>query len=466
MKRLFESTAELDTRASEKFGLGDEILMENAAASIANFIRKKFKKKAKILGVCGAGNNGADVFAALRMLALDYEASFYACEKELKPLAAKQRQRALEAGVREAGEIGEAACIIDGIFGSGLSRQLGASHIKTIEILNENKAYKVACDVPSGLNKQGAILGACVKADVTICMGARKIGLYSDVAKDYTGKILLARLGVSSKNFSVQSEDHLLTRRDMKLPFRGKNDTNKGDFGHVFVLAGEHKGAAMMAANAANAIGAGLVSVVSQSEISSLEENIMQAKSLSAKMNAGALGMGLGRQNCADLPLGELAGKALVIDADMCYEPRVIELLRSNENIVITPHPKEFCSLLALAGIAHIDIKTLQNDRFKFAREWSLKFKNVLLLKGANTIIAQNGRLYIMRHGTSALAKGGSGDVLSGLVAGLLAQGYSPLDAAVTASLAHALGARKFKKNNYALSPKNIIEGVKCLRKK
>ncbi|MCD8213283.1 MAG: NAD(P)H-hydrate epimerase, partial [Campylobacter sp.] len=139
MKKLFLDTSGLDARAVSKFGLSDEILMENAAAEIADFVRKKFKKGAKILGVCGSGNNAADVFAALRMLCVDYEASFYLCFDKLKPLALKQQDIAIRAGVKQMREIGDATCIIDGIFGSGLSRSLSDEQIRLIEILNDNK---------------------------------------------------------------------------------------------------------------------------------------------------------------------------------------------------------------------------------------------------------------------------------------------------------------------------------------
>jgi yjeF-related protein len=159
-----------------------------------------------------------------------------------------------------------------------------------------------------------------------------------------------------------------------------------------------------------------------------------------------------------------LKDKKLVLDADVFYSPKVLDLL--NENCVLTPHPKEFCSLLRLCNIVDIDVKTLQENRFAYAKSWSKKFKAVLVLKGANTIIAKDGEIYIMPYGKNILAKGGSGDVLSGLVLALLAQGYDPLDAAISATLAHALSLKNFKKSSYALSPTDIIKGVKCLRKR
>lgn len=467
MKNLYLDTRVLDERAGEKFDLSEELLMENAATSIANFIRKKFKKGERVLGVCGGGNNGADVLCALRMLEGEYECEFILTSQSLKPLATKQLERARIAGVRESKDIenslNSAKCVIDGLFGSGLNRNLDEKHIELISKINASPAYIIACDVPSGLNSEGKMLGACVKADVTVTMGARKLGLYSDAAKDYVGKIKLATLGISAQNYECESDYHLLEKCDLMLPNRKNQCVNKGDFGHAFIISGEHIGASKLCAKAAFAFGAGLVSVIGEQGLN-LPTHIMQASKISEKMNAGALGMGLGKKGVEELEVQNLKGKKLVLDADIFYSPKVLDLL--SDNCVLTPHPKEFCSLLKICKIADIDVQTLQENRYAYAKAWSEKFKAVLVLKGANTIIAKDRQIYVMPYGKSALAKGGSGDVLSGLVLALLAQGYEPLNAAISATLAHALSLRNFDKNSYALEPTDIIKGVKCLRKR
>ena len=467
MKNLYLDTRVLDERASEKFGLSEELLMENAATAIANFIRKKFKKGVRVLGVCGAGNNGADVLCALRMLEGEYECEFILASQNLKPLAAKQLERAKFAGVRESKEVenslNNAKCLIDGLFGSGLNRALDQNLVGLISKINASPAYIIACDVPSGLSSEGKVLGACVKADATITMGARKLGLYSDAAKDYVGKVKLATLGVSAQNYECESDYHLLEKSDLMLPNRKNQCVNKGDFGHAFIISGEHIGASKLCAKAAFAFGAGLVSVIGEQGLN-LPTHIMQASKISEKMNAGALGMGLGKKGVEELEVQNLKGKKLVLDADIFYSPKVLDLL--SDNCVLTPHPKEFCSLLKICKIADIDVQTLQENRYAYAKAWSEKFKAVLVLKGANTIIAKDRQIYVMPYGKSALAKGGSGDVLSGLVLALLAQGYEPLNAAISATLAHALSLRNFDKNSYALEPTDIIKGVKCLRKR
>ncbi|WP_103639834.1 NAD(P)H-hydrate dehydratase [Campylobacter concisus] len=467
MKNLYLDTRVLDERAGEKFGLSEELLMENAATAIANFIRKKFKKGEMVLGVCGSGNNGADVLCALRMLEGEYECEFILASQSLKPLASKQLERAKFTGVRESKDVesslNSAKCVIDGLFGSGLNRNLDEKHIELISKINASTAYIIACDMPSGLSSEGKVLGVCVKADATITMGGRKLGLYSDVAKDYAGKIKVATLGISTQNYECESDYHLLEKCDLMLPNRKKQCVNKGDFGHAFIISGERIGASKLCAKAAFAFGAGLVSVIGEQSLN-LPTHIMQASKISEKMNAGALGMGLGKKGVEKLEVQNLKGKKLVLDADIFYGPKVLELL--SENCVLTPHPKEFCSLLKICKMADIDVQTLQENRYAYARAWSEKFNAVLVLKGANTIIAKDGQIYVMPYGKNTLAKGGSGDVLSGLVLALLAQGYESLNAAISATLAHALSLRNFDKNSYALEPTDIIKGVKCLRKR
>lgn len=462
MKKLFLNTSKLDKRACDKYGLNDSLLMENAALAIVNLVRKKHKKGSKILGVCGSGNNAADVIAAIRILKGDYKVRLFLVSQNLKPLANFQLNIAKNLGVKITHKLKNADCIIDGIFGSGLNRNLSKEHIKIIKKLNKFKSHKIACDVPSGLGENGEIMGACFKADDTICMGGLKASCFCDFAKDYAGRVRLANLGLSSSKFQGKTDIFLLQKGDLKLPFRSKKCVNKGNFGHAFIIKGSLGGASNLAAKSAFCIGAGLVSVVGGGL--NLKDYIMQSKHITEKMNAGAVGMGLSDSDIETLDFEVLKQKALVIDASLCKNDRVKELL-GLKNSIITPHPSEFCALLKIAQIADISVNELQNNRIFYAKTWSYKFKGVLILKGANTIIAKNGKIFIMPFGVPSLAKGGSGDVLSGLCMGLLAQGYKPLKAAKTAVLAHALAVKSYK-NSYSLMPNDIIKGVKWLQKR
>lgn len=548
MKKIFFSTEELDARASAKFGLGEQILMENAACKIEGEIRKRLKKGSRILALCGGGNNGADAMAALRKLSGDFSCTAL-CVLENRSAAGKfQADAARAAGVKlidissvkdacehveeasskdacahesvdgsslkgtgaseprgeleslsgadiscdgdklsakftsakfeiagrsgEHGNLGNeygepsilhdeiinADCIIDGIFGSGLNKALSSEICEILSLANSSKSLKIAVDIPSGIDKFGRILGGAFCADLTIAMGALKLALFSDGAKDQVGRIKVANLGISRSNFEGRSEYFLLQKSDLKLPLRRKQNTNKGDFGHTYVVSGQMSGAAQMAALAAHAIGSGLVSVVSEGSLN-LSPILMQKSSFDAA-RVVVCGCGLGERK---IDLAALRDKSCVIDADLCYEREILSLLDANSNLILTPHPKEFCSLLKIAGIADLSVSELQERRFELARAWSEKFSGVLVLKGANTLIAQAGIIYVCDKGSAALAKGGSGDVLAGLIGGLLAQGYPPLQASICGVLAHALAARAFAKNSYALNPLDLIEEVKWL---
>lgn len=471
MKRLFWDSKELDLAANE-LGFSDEILMENAATAMANLVRKKLKSNKCVVAVLGGANNAADAVATARMLSGEYRCKLFFAKQKQNDVLKKQIDLALHCGVEILSDFSDlrlADCIIDGIFGVGLKGQLDDEMIELINNLNKLNALKISCDLPSGLDLKGNSQGAVFKADFCVSMGAGKLGLYSDFAKDFVGKIKVARLGLNEKFYQKQSEFFKLDKSDLNLPFRKKQNTNKGDFGHVFILSGKMGGAARLSALAALNIGAGLVSIIGQN--SKLEPVLMQSQNITQKMKFGAVGMGLGELDPSQKQgLFEILTQkdGLVLDADLCYEPLTISLL-NHQNLVITPHPKEFASLLKLTNIGDFSTEFIQQNRFSLAKLWSEKFTSTLVLKGANTIIASEGKLYIMPYGSACLAKGGSGDVLSGVIVGLLAQGYDAKNAAINGTLAHALAVKKFKqkqdKNNYAINADDIIKGLGWLKK-
>jgi hydroxyethylthiazole kinase-like uncharacterized protein yjeF len=186
----------------------------------------------------------------------------------------------------------------------------------------------------------------------------------------------------------------------------------------------------------------------------------MQSEVIPNNTTAIALGMGLGKKFQSSLIENEIPK---IIDADIFYDEVILKILEQ-ENIVLTPHPKEFCSLLLLCGFGKITIDALQENRFVFVEKFCQKYpKVVLLLKGANVIIAQNKQIFINTFGTPKLSFGGSGDVLSGLIGSLLAQKYTPLDATITASLAHSFASEIYNLNDYSMKPQDLIEGIRKL---
>lgn len=468
MKKLYYEVSSLDKKCYEKFHLSEDLLMENAALGICKQIRKKIKSGSKILFLCGIGNNGADGIASARMLQGEYEVNIYLPLGVKSPMEKLQLQRAKALHVKEVKSFFEADCIVDCLFGSGLKRDLDEEIICLLQKANATKAYKIACDIPTGINADGHINKIAFRADITVTMGALKEALYCDESKEYVGKIKVANLGISAQNYETQTKSYLLEKQDMKLPIRKNKNTNKGDFGHTCIISGEKCGASILSATAAFNFGSGLVSLISDQVKEGVPAFLMQTDKLPQSCSVVVAGMGLGEKEDEILYEYLLSHPhPLVIDADLFYQEFICDILEKKKEIVLTPHPKEFCALLKVCGIAQISVKELQANRLYFARKFSKKYPHVvLLLKGANPIITHEQTVYINPLGSQKLAKGGSGDVLSGLIGSLIAQKYSLLDATITASLAHVSAAKKSKVANYALSPLDICEGIKWLQKK
>jgi len=457
MRNLFEDVGFLDRRCYEIYELPEDILMEHAARALVEEVKKRQPKS--VLIIAGPGNNGGDGVAAARQLLGECEV------KLVMPYGAKSAMCKLQldrfyavGGVLSEG-LEEADVVIDALFGSGLKKPLKEDAVTIVKRLNEMKAFTIACDIPTGLDPKGNPLPVAVKADVTVTMGALKLSLFSDHAKDYVGEVVVADLGVSRERYEIQSEYQLLERSDLKPPYRDRQSVNKGTYGHLAVIAGEKEGAAIMAGLAALRYGAGLVTVVRNEPFIAPYE-LMHSNSLPPKCTALAVGMGLGLEY-SDAEFEELVlscRQPMVIDADLFYSPKILRLLE-RDNIVLTPHPKEFSSLLEITGIAKASVEEIQRDRVGFALKFSQKYPNaVLVLKGANPVIAQKNNIYINPLGTNALAKGGSGDVLTGLIGALLGQGYDPLEAAIQGSLAHAVASAKVDVANYALTPRDLLD--------
>ena len=461
MQKIFDEVNSLDKRCYEEFFLSEDILMEHASSSMALYIEEKYHDKKTILIVCGSGNNGADGIALARLLHTKFDVFLYFYKEVKTDIGKLQYKRAKSLGVSFANKIQNVDIIVDCIFGSGLNKSLDNQAISLIEELNSLEAIKIACDIPSGIFSDGQVDSVAFDADITITMGALKTSLFSDTAKDYVGKIKVANLGIQRELYETNTNKYLLEKKDLKLPYRTKHNSHKGSYGHLNVVAGCKKGAGIIAAKAAFGFGAGIVSVVCHENLD-LPYHIMQTHFVSENCTAIAIGMGLGKYETDEVKKILSKDVKKIVDADLFYDELLLDVL--DEDIVLTPHPKEFCSLLKICDIADITIDELQNNRIKYVEKFSSVYpKVVLLLKGTNVIISQGDNLYINTYGSAVLSKGGSGDVLSGLVGSLLAQGYEPLDAAISASLAHALAASNFKRNDYSLIPSDLIEEVRRL---
>ncbi len=450
MKKVFDEVVSLDRRCYEIFGLNEDLLMENAASSMASCIQNKFPENSKILIVSGNGNNGADGIALSRNLCGSYKVELFLPLGIKSSMANLQLDRAKKVGVKIVESVNDNNydVIVECLFGSGFNKPISSFINDLLLKLNTIKAYKIACDIPV----------VPFKADITITMGSLKKKLFFDGLKDYVGEIIVGNLGVSQKMYETDTTCFLLEKIDMKLPFRKKLSSHKGDFGHLAVVIGDKEGAGLIACEAGFTFGAGLVTAITKE--TNLPLHIMQSEILPKNTTAIALGMGLGEKLQNTLIENEIPK---VIDADIFYDEVILKILEQ-ENIVLTPHPKEFCSLLEICGFGKITIDDLQENRFLFVEKFCQKYqKIVLLLKGANVIIAKNEQIFINTFGTPKLSFGGSGDVLSGLIGSLLAQKYTPLEATISASLAHSFASIEYSLNDYSMKPQDLIEAIKKL---
>ncbi|MDU9764945.1 NAD(P)H-hydrate dehydratase [Helicobacter pylori] len=466
MLSVYEKVNALDKRAIEELFLSEDILMENAAMALERAVLQNASLGAKVIILCGSGDNGGDGYALARRLIGRFRVLVFEMKRAKSPMCQLQKERAKKVGVvikayeeNALNQNLECDVLVDCVIGSNFKG--GLEPFLNFESLSQKARFKIACDIPSGIDSKGRVDKRAFKADLTISMGAIKSCLLSDKAKDYVGELKVGHLGVFNPIYEIPTDTFLLEKSDLKLPLRDKKNAHKGDYGHAHVLLGKHSGAGLLSALSALSFGSGVVSVQAlECEITSNNKplELVFCENFPNLLSAFALGMGL-----ENIPKDfekwlELA--PCVLDAGVFYHKEVLQALE--KEVILTPHPKEFLSLLKLVGI-NISMLELLDNKLEIARDFSQKYpKVVLLLKGANTLIAHQGQVFINILGSVALAKAGSGDVLAGLIVSLLSQNYTPLDAAINASLAHALAGLEFK-NNYALTPLDLIEKIKRL---
>ncbi|MGN8370591.1 NAD(P)H-hydrate dehydratase [Helicobacter pylori] len=464
MLSVYEKGNALDKRALEEWLLSEDVLMENAAMALERAVLQNASLGAKVIILCGGGDNGGDGYALARRLIGRFRVLVFEMKLAKSPMCQLQKERAKKVGVvikawEDNHKDLECDVLIDCVVGSAFKG--GLEPFLDFESLSQKARFKIACDIPSGIDSKGRVDKRAFKADTTISMGAIKSCLLSDRAKDYIGELKVGHLGVFNQIYEIPTDTFLLEKSDLKLPLRDRKNAHKGDYGHAHVLLGKHSGAGLLSALSALSFGSGVVSIQAlECEITSNNKplELVFCENFPKKLSAFALGMGLENIPKDFKKWLELA--PCVLDAGVFYHKEVLQALE--KEVILTPHPKEFLSLLKSVGI-NISMLELLDNKLEIARDFSQKYpKVVLLLKGANTLIAHQGRVFINNLGSVALAKAGSGDVLAGLIVSLLSQNYTPLDAAINASLAHALAGLEFK-NNYALTPLDLIEKIKRL---
>jgi hydroxyethylthiazole kinase-like uncharacterized protein yjeF len=387
-------------------------------------------------------------------------------------MAKMQLGRIKKLGIVVAEEIDDknehADIIVDALFGAGLNRELDTRSRSIIEKINQFGGFKIACDIPSGIGESGRLLPIAFVADVTITMGAIKEAFYLDEAKDFIGEIICVDLGVDRLLYEEESDTFLLEKKDICLPTRSRQTTHKGSFGHAALLCGEKEGAAIMAGSAALRFGAGLATLVIHEKVSA-PHYLMTSTTVPCGATALAVGMGLGSYFESEFIEKYVlqSDMPLLLDADSFYSQELLSVLEEKtRSIVLTPHPKEFASLWKIITGEEVTVSRIQENRFSFTRAFSERYPHVvLLLKGSNMLIAHQNRMWINPLGSNKLSKGGSGDVLSGLIVSLLAQGYDAVDAAIQGSLALTAAAEQYDGASYAMLPTDLIDQVAILEK-
>ncbi len=474
----------LDCHAIETLGVSADTLMENAGRAVAEELLCELPSGAEVSIVCGRGNNGGDGLVAARhlhQLGIDVLVILLGEAANLSADAASNLDRACRVGVPLAApewQLPSRGIVVDAIFGTGLSRDVEgveAEWIRRINVCRENargRVRVVSVDLPSGLCADtGAVLGSCVEADVTVALGLPKIGLALQPGRRVAGRISIAKIGVGNPQARRLPRAELWTRAyaGSRLPARPAAG-HKGSFGHALIVAGSEgkTGAAALAAEGAARAGVGLVTIACPAGLndileikcteamtapvadtperalaSSATESII---ALAATRNALGLGPGIGRSEETQALVVSLAKRLeipLVIDADGLY-PFAREpdwLCERQAPTVLTPHPGEAAMLLG------IEVSEVNRDRPAAARELAKRLDSVVALKGAATVTAApDGRIAVNPTGGPALASGGTGDVLLGMLTGFVAQGLDAFDATALAVFIHGAAADRLAK--------------------
>ncbi|HRQ65379.1 MAG TPA: NAD(P)H-hydrate dehydratase [Xanthomonadaceae bacterium] len=446
-RRLFDAAAvrAVDRRAIDELGIPGYELMCRAGAASLHHLRLRWPEARRILVLCGPGNNGGDGLVLARLARAEGFDVRVCC-----PLGVPRRGDAALAaqafaeggGQAESGRVDVAFAgidvVVDALFGIGPARPPPGDLALWIEALNATATPVLALDVPSGIDADsGHAPGAALRADVTVSFIALKRGLFTGAAVDCVGEILLETLDVPRQAFEGVEPYAQLLDADVLKPLAPRTrSAHKGAFGHVLTIGGDHGygGAVRMCGEAALRAGAGLVSVATRAEhVGALlaarpELMVRDAENLDVLLGAAsvlAVGPGLGQGAWGRVRFERALGFAgpRVFDADalnlLGEAPRAL-----GASTIITPHPGEAARLLGC------DTAEVQRDRFAALQRLVERYACVVVLKGAGTLVGDGQRTAVCATGNPGMASGGMGDVLTGIVAALLAQGLQPFDAA------------------------------------
>ncbi len=477
-----------DAWAIAQAGIPGYVLMQRAAAAAYAELQRAWPQARALLVLAGPGNNGGDALELARLARQDGKQVDCVLVADPARLRGEARQAylACTAGGQvlltpeqlDSGRLGQADVIVDGLLGTGLTRPVAAEFARLIDAVRHSARPVLALDLPSGIHADtGAVMGAAIQADLSVSFIGRKQGLYTGAALDHIGRRVFADLQVPAQVYAqtpARVQQLPLAVPARALPRRSA-DSHKGRFGHVLAIGGApgFSGAIALCGQAALRAGAGLVSVLthpdSRIEVSLATPELMvrgldtatdpQWQALFGRASVLALGPGLGQGAWAEALLASCLDSTLplVLDADGLNALGAIRELPPGA--IMTPHPGEAARLLGC------DTGQIQADRYAAARELAARSGAVTVLKGAGSIVAQpDGSCWVCAAGNPGMAVGGMGDVLTGLIAGLRAQGCAARDAACLGVLVHALaGDRAAQQGQRGLLPSDLLPLIRPL---
>lgn len=435
---------ELDRIAIEEMGIAGVCLMERAGSSAFSLLQQRWPNARRIVVVCGTGNNGGDGYVVAR---LAYLAGYDVTVLQLGDVANLHSEAkivydamidvGLYPQVFSPKKLSIVDVIVDALLGTGLDREVKGEYRNVIEAINRARSPILSLDVPSGLHADnGTIMGVSIRADVTISFIGLKRGLFTAEGPEYSGYVCFDDLQVPIATYDRVHHEVKRLANDI-LPqslTRRPRNAHKGNFGHVLVIGGDHgmTGAVRLTAQAAARVGAGRISIATRQAHAALVnltcpeimsygiENAEDLLPLLKNVDVVTIGPGMGQQawGQAMLQAVKTLDKPIVVDAD-ALNLMALEPFRFT-NSVITPHPGEAARLLG------ISVTEVQADRFAAVQALTLRFGGISVLKGAGTLVTEeDGSIDVCTRGNPGMAAGGMGDLLTGVITGLIAQGFS-----------------------------------------
>lgn len=484
--KLYEETV------MDAMGIPSLVLMERAAMAVAKEIRnyadsRQLSEK-KLLVVAGSGNNGADGMAVARILSMEgWQVTVYQADTAGHCTREWERQNKFisyyPVKLVSNWPVEEYTIIVDALFGIGLSRQVQGEYAEIITEMNRRRGCRVAVDVPSGVHADtGKIMGVAVKADLTVTFGWAKKGLLFYPGAAYAGRVVVREIGINETCFGAAQEKPGMFYYDEPvgelLPARWA-DGHKGTFGRVLLIAGfeQMPGAAVLAAKAACHTGAGMVKVICPAENRAILQTAVPEALWAEPENwrqgcewadVIAIGPGLGRSAKARellagviresrLPLVLDADALNLIAGDMSLQISAAGQGKEGRDMILTPHEGELSRLIGKT------VEQIREDRERAARILSQDLHCVLVLKGARTLICrETGEICVNLTGDNGMGTAGSGDVLTGVIAALLAQGADAFTAAGVGVYLHGLAGEKAAErySSYGLTAGKLAETI------